>query len=218
MHYLFLGDDSVSKEQRILAFRKKFFPSLDAVRFDCDTFSASKVSAEELKKSLLALPAMGPSRLVIVREIEKLKAEQQRILKEFFESGEGHTTVVLEGDCGLKDKFVQAIRSFVTVEEALAAKETVNVFDVTRLMASFRQAEMMTALHQVLDTGAHPLQIMGGLTWFWGNKARSRVSRQRFEKGLLFLQEADLNIKRSKLPPDYALELLVTKLCVLLNG
>lgn len=218
MHYLFLGDDSVSKEQRILAFRKKFFPALDAVRFDCDTFSAAKVSAEELKKSLLALPAVSPSRLVIVREIEKLKSEQQRILKEFFESGEERTTVVLEGDCGLKDKFVQAIRSFVTVEEDLAQKDAVNIFDVTRLMASSRQADAMTLLHQVLDTGAYPLQIMGGLTWFWGNKARARVSRQRFEKGLLFLQEADLNIKRSKLPPEYALELLMTKLCVLLNN
>jgi hypothetical protein len=37
----------------------------------------------------------------------------------------------------------------------------------------------------------------------------------KFEKGLLALGEADLNIKRSRLKPEQALELLVVKLCAL---
>ena len=33
------------------------------------------------------------------------------------------------------------------------------------------------------------------------------------ESGLLAMQEADLNIKRSRIKPEYALEVLIVKLC-----
>ena len=51
---------------------------------------------------------------------------------------------------------------------------------------------------------------MGGLVWSWG-KARSFARRENFQKGLVALQEADLNIKRSRLAPQQALEVLVVK-------
>ena len=71
-----------------------------------------------------------------------------------------------------------------------------------------------------IDNIYHPwytrtLQLMGGLVWFWG-KLKQRISAEKFKKGLLHLQEADLNIKRSRIKAEYALEVLVVKLCLLI--
>ena len=57
---------------------------------------------------------------------------------------------------------------------------------------------------------------MGALVWFWG-KSQDRMPGERFRKGLLVLQEADVNIKRSRLKPEYAVEVAVIKLMRLLE-
>ena len=69
-------------------------------------------------------------------------------------------------------------------------------------------------LNDVLDHGDHPLQILGALVWFWG-KNKPRVNPERFQRGLNELQEADWNIKRSRLRPEHTLEILIVKLCSL---
>ncbi|MBZ0166329.1 MAG: hypothetical protein K8I00_05930, partial [Candidatus Omnitrophica bacterium] len=66
----------------------------------------------------------------------------------------------------------------------------------------------------LLRDGTHPLQIMGGLVWIWG-RLKNRISADNFQQGLRELQAADLNIKRSRLHPEHAVEILVTKLCLL---
>ena len=44
-----------------------------------------------------------------------------------------------------------------------------------------------------------------------------RYGKERFERGLKALEEADLNIKRSRLEPRYAVEKLVVELGLLLR-
>lgn len=78
-------------------------------------------------------------------------------------------------------------------------------------------AEALKMLTQLLEEGSHPLQILGGLVWFWG-KSRERLSPAQFKKGLLALQEADLNIKRSRTRPEHSLEILIVKLASLKSG
>ena len=85
---------------------------------------------------------------------------------------------------------------------------------MTKKMTSGNGAEALQILNRLYDDGAHPLQIMGGMVWAWGNE-RSRVSAENFEKGLRELQDADLNIKRSRLNPEQAVEILVVKLASL---
>ncbi len=85
---------------------------------------------------------------------------------------------------------------------------------MTRVMAN-DPAQALKILNELLEEGIHPLQIMGGLLWFWG-KEKFRLKGDRYNKGLLVLQEADLNIKRSRLLPEHAIEVVVVKLCSLL--
>ena len=217
MHYLFLGEDENLKDAKISALRKEILPSNDAQKFDCDILYANKLSAEDLKKSLISIPAVAPQRLIVIRLGEKLNKQHKELLVEFFELGSQQAIILLEAAWKANDPFVKKVAKFFQVEDCSLA-EGESIFAVTRLMTQHRHAEAMTSLHQVLEGGQHPLQIMGGLVWFWGNKARGKVSKERFEKGLLCLQEADLNIKRSKLAPNYALEILIAKLCVLLDS
>ena len=218
MHYLIIGQDGQRKDEKIAALRQEILPDPDARKFDYDVLYARKLSAEDCKKALMALPAVAKKRLILIRDGEKLTEPLKDILLEFLESEQKTTVLVLEAAWTSREKFVQKIAGFVKVFE-FEIKEGENIFAVTRMMAARRHAEAVMTLHKILlEEGSHPLQIMGGLVWFWGNKARERLSREQFEKGLLCLQEADLNIKRSKLSADYALEVLVVKLCLLLNG
>lgn len=216
MHYLFLGEDSKSKDAQIAALRKKILPSNDAQKFDCDVLYANKLSAEDLKKALVSLPAILPQRLVIIRSAEKFKKQHKDLIQEFFESDQTTTIVVIEAQWSSRARFVKQVERFAAVKE-FGVPEGENIFAVTRMMTSRRHTDALKLLHQIMDDGQHPLQILGGLVWFWGNKVRGRVSRDAFEQGLLYLQEADLNMKRSRLVLGYALEVLITKLCVLLN-
>jgi DNA polymerase III delta subunit len=47
--------------------------------------------------------------------------------------------------------------------------------------------------------------------WYWGKEGRM-LAKTKFERGLQALEEADLNIKRSRLNPEYAVEKLVVEL------
>jgi DNA polymerase III delta subunit len=57
---------------------------------------------------------------------------------------------------------------------------------------------------------------MGALVWYWGKEGKT-LGQERFERGLKALEEADLNIKRSRLNPQYAVEKLVVELGLLLR-
>ena len=76
--------------------------------------------------------------------------------------------------------------------------------------------DALKILGDIFSSGTHPLQVLGGLVWFWG-KTKNRLSSQNFNLGLRELQQTDLNIKRSRLKAEYVLEVLVVKLCSLLT-
>lgn len=217
MHYAFIGEDQRLKDEKIALLRQELLPSPDAQKFDGDSIDSYKLSAEEFKKPLMALPAVALHRVIVIRNAEKLNQQHKDILFEFFKSDQKTTIVIIDAQWSAKDKFLKKITPFVKVEEC-AVVPAENIFAVTRMMSSGQNVKALKILHDILDEGQHPLQIMGGMVWFWGNTARGRLSQEKFEKGLLFLQEADLNIKRSRLAPYYALEVLIAKLCVLLNG
>lgn len=196
--------------------KQKVLPAADSQQLDCDVLYAPKLSPDDLKKSLLSLPAAGKKRLVILRNGEKLQPAHKDLLTDFVQSDQAVTVLILEAQWTAGEKFVREMKKFFSVKECVLP-EAENIFAVTRMLTSRRPADAVRILNEILESGAHPLQIMGGLVWFWGNKARPMIDRERFEKGLLFLQEADLNIKRSRLSPEYALEVLISKMSVLLS-
>lgn len=205
------------KDKKIEVLKRTTLTCPDAVRFDFDILYGSKLSAIDLKKSLMAFPAIAAQRLVLVREVEKFKDPHQAIILECLAQKPTHVVIILDvNGPGGRNKFMTAVRKAgkVLYEEK---PSSATVFDVTRSLSSRKLTEALKVLSDLMADGQHPLQLMGGLVWFWG-KERARIPEERFKKGLLVLQEADLNIKRSRLSPTVAVEVAVVKLYSLING
>ena len=212
MIYLFLGDDGRAKDAKIAEIKAKFFNgSPEALAFDFDNFDAGQLPADALKKALLTLPAIAPRRLIIVRQIHKLKSAAAAVLVNFCRKPLGHCDVILES-------VEKTLKAAELKELPMHARAVVfggpakpNAFDMTRLMSANRTAEALKMLNGFYRDNVHPLRIMWTLVEFWGREGRA-LGKERFERGLKSLEAADLNIKRSRLDPEYAVEKVVVEL------
>ncbi len=210
MVYLLLGDDTAAKDVKIAEIKSKIFKDQQSALFDFDNLDAKELSAQALKKSLMSLPVSAGKRLIILRQVHKLKAADIAVLLNFCKKPLDHCDVILEstektlkGD--LKDLPLYA-KGMV-----FGTPEGPNVFDMTRLITSRRGADALKMLDGFYQEHTHPLQIMGALVWYWGKEGRA-LGKDKFERGLKALEAADLNIKRSRLNPEYAVEKLVVEL------
>jgi DNA polymerase III delta subunit len=211
MIYLFLGEDIAAKDAKIAEIKQKLFNhSQDALAFDFDNLDAKDIKDNALTKAFMTLPVIAPKRLIILRQIHKLKAGDIESLFNYCKKPGDQCDVILEstektlkGD--LKDLPMHA-KGFVFGD----TKEK-SVFDMTRLMSWGRPADALKMLDEFYRSNMHPLQIMGALVWYWGKEGRA-FGQERFERGLQALEEADLNIKRSRMDPEHAVEKLVVEL------
>ena len=217
MIYLFLGEDREAKEQKIAEIKKTCLPSDDALKLDYECLYGSKIDPSELKKSLIALPAISSKRLILIRTVEKLNTQNKKILLDFIQSENEHAVLILDSEeTSAQNSFMNKISAAAKVMRFGSGTVKKNVFDMTMRMENRDSSGALKILEHLMSGGDHPLQIMGGLVWFWG-KSKNRLSTDQFKKGLLVLQEADLNIKRSRINPEYAVEIAVTKLSSLIS-
>lgn len=211
MTYLLLGEDSLAKDQKIIGLKEEILPSTDALAFDYESLDGAEVDARALRKALLALPVIGRRRLVVLRSVHKLDAQAKEILLQCVAQKRDDLVLALEaGDTEAANAFMKSLAAHSKVITVQTRKRQ-NVFDVTNALSARDPVEACAILNNLFSQGDHPLQILGGLVWFWG-KSRPRLSGENFRKGLEALQEADLNIKRSRLKPEHGVELLVVKL------
>ena len=217
MSFLLLGDDRPAKDQKISEFKSKFLSHADARHFDYELLWANKLDAKELKKSLLALPVTSSQRLVILRQCEKLNEACVSVVTEFLQQKDLKTVLILDTDeAEIKKGWATAWKGCIKTG-VFARNKGPNVFDVTNAMAARKPAQAIEILNQLFQDDVHPLQIMGGVVWFWG-KQKMKTTPQRFKEGLKKLQQTDENIKRSRLQPEHALEKLVVELTGLLGN
>lgn len=216
MVYLIIGEDAGFKEKKIAAIKQTHLKTGDARKFDYEVLFSSKLDAETLKKALIALPAIEAKRVVLIYECEKLKGQAKDLVLDFVSMPQNHVVLILESPTLTgKDAFSKKV---IPHAELLQSSQSVKttVFDVTRAISYRKPGQALKLLFALIKEGSHPLQIMGGMVWFWG-QMKKKLSSQKFQEGLLVLKEADLNIKRSRLKPEQALEVLVVKLCALLG-
>lgn len=213
MIYLLKGDDYRAKETKIDELKKKFLVHPDAPRFDFDNLNAEKLAPAELKKSLVSLPAVNPHRLVFIRNIQKANEQNQKILVAFFKEKPEHCIVIGDMSAPSQKGFITQLAKMGQKLEFGTGKK-ITVWEMTDQIKARNSKEALRLLSQMIKDGSHPLQIMGGLVWFWG-RMKTRIPARNFQQGLQELQIADLNIKRSRLQPDHAVQILVTKLCLL---
>lgn len=211
MIYLLLGEDSLLKDEKIKAIKQKAGIVDDGFSFDAETVHGHKLSPADLKKTLVSLPALVERRVVVIRQLTKLTPYNQKLLLEFCQEPQSHLILILDTEeSQAKTAFLKKIGKLAEVIRC-GTKEERNVFSVTNAMKTGDLTSALKALNDLIEDGQHPLQLMGGLLWFWGS-VRERMSQISFQKGLDFLRQADLNIKRSRLNPETAVEMLVIQL------
>ncbi|MCX5681931.1 MAG: hypothetical protein NT079_06680 [Candidatus Omnitrophica bacterium] len=212
MIYLLIGQDHLAKEQKISEIKAKALLSKESLSFDYQILHGYKLDNGILKKALIALPALGTARVVLIRQADQLTAVQKTMIAETYEKSKKDLIIIFEAE-GLDDndtlvkKFDRKMKVF-----SFAPKVRHNVFNLMRIILMGQKAEALELLDELLKNGDHPLQIIGGMLWAWRN-ARNKIPFIKFSQGLRAFQEADFNIKRSQLKSEYALEVLVVKLC-----
>ncbi len=210
-YYLLSGEDSLAKDQKIEDIKSKVLLTKEAKEFDCEILYSHKLNAEVLKKSLIAIPAVASQRVVVIHNIQKLNQHNQDIILKYLEANYSHLVLILSNDSAeAKNNFIKQLTPLVKVLRFSKGKKK-KVFDLTDEMFKNNGTKALEVLHDLIDEGNHPLQLMGGLIWYWG-KEKSKLSAESFEKGLQRMQEADLNIKRNRLKPSEAMEVLVIQL------
>src|SRR5476649_1133901 len=97
MIYLFLGDDLTAKDARITEIKNKFFKdSQEALAFDFDNLDAKDLEADRLKQAFLTLPVIAPHRLIILRQVHKLKSADIQVLIKYCQKQAKHCDLILE--------------------------------------------------------------------------------------------------------------------------
>ena len=214
MIYLLLGEDLKAKDARVAQIKSGLFKDPQALNFDYESLDAAGLPVDALKKALVTLPVLAGKRLVVVRNIHKLKSADIAVLTAFLNSPADHVDVVLESAERVLKGDLKNIPALCATAVFSHGPQH-NVFDMTKLMAAGRAKEALAMLNGFYADGVHPLQIMGGVVWYWGKEGRG-LGKEKFERGLNALESADLNIKRSRIDPEYAVEKLIVELTGLL--
>lgn len=210
--FLFLGNDVAAKDQKLAAIKTQVGLSKESEQFDFQILHSYKLSAEELKRALCELPAMAPKRVLLITDIDHLDKKNKEIVFEFLKDPSELLVLILDFEgSGYRNAFVGKIMPFVEVVK-FKSDFIPGAFDLTKKILSKDAVSALDILHKLLDQGDHPLKIMGAIVWAWKNEG-VRMPRDIFRKGLLDIQEADFNIKRSRFLPDHVMDLLIVKLC-----
>lgn len=209
MIYLLLGEDTQAKDNKILQIKSSVLLNPQSNHFDFESLDAQHLSAANFKKSLLGLAVMSSKRLILIRHVNQLKSEGLKVLESFLEGPCEHCDIILETAGPLKES-LSGIAAKAKVFN-FGMKEEQNIFNMTKLMSAKKTTEALKMLHEFYGSGMYPLQMMGALVWYWNKDGRA-LGAAKFQRGLKALEEADLNIKRSRLQPEYAVEKLVVEL------
>jgi len=209
--YLFIGEDGVSKDRKLAAIKKDNL-QVKSQLFDFELLRADPLESSKLKELLFSLPALSKTRIIVIKEADKLSLQNKKILLSFAQTPAKDTLLILDSNKPeIKDAFFQEFSRFARVL-SFASKPSLNIFDLGRTIASKKSKEALLCLSRLLENGEKHSNILGVIGWQW-RKLRREMPEQEFLRGLKLLQEADLNIKRSRLKGDLALEILIVKLC-----
>ncbi|MDD2654751.1 MAG: hypothetical protein PHI86_06580 [Candidatus Omnitrophica bacterium] len=215
MIYLFLGQDSLSKDSAFKKIRKELLPK-ETEHFNLDIFHARDVSLKEFQERVSALPVQNKKRLIIIKGAQHLKKEIKEFIlknakKEIFDK------LVLVLDVDQRFDKDDPLNRILRYAEVFRFKETIppNTFTLIREIDNGNAQRSLQLLHQILlEEAERPERIIGGLRYAW---ERAQENPLKTKKRLKFLLNCDIDIKTGKLKPLFALEKLILKLCALRN-
>jgi DNA polymerase III delta subunit len=220
MVYLFVGQDSLSKDIKLKKIKQEFLPQ-ETQHFNFDIFYAKGLSLMTLQERLLALPVKAKKRIIIIKEAEHLKQEIKEFILKFAKTPRPETLLIIDIDSrayqktslplkGSQDEFIAGIARYGSVfhfrEEA-----HLDTFVLSRQIEQKKADYSLKVLNQLLSSGEKPERILGGLRYSW---QRNITNPLELKKRIRLLLHCDLDIKTGRLKANFALERLIVRLCL----
>lgn len=209
MIYLFLGQDSLSKDRQLKLLRQQLLTK-ETEQFNLDILYAKELQLKSLQEKLLCLPVKSPKRIVAIKNAQELKAEAREFLLKYAEAPAKHIVLVLDvSGFDKKDEFINKI---ARIAKVFRSKEEFrpDTFTLNRQIALKKPDVALRILNQLLQEGERPERILGGLRYAWEKDALLPLESRR---RLRLLLNCDIEIKTGRLRPIFALEKLVVNLC-----
>ena len=211
MVYLLVGQDVPAKEQQ-LAKIKAAHLTKETADFNQDTLYARDTTLNRLQESLLFLPFEATTRLVLLKDAQKLKEESKAFLCEYVKKPAPGVVLVLDMERQeYRDAFIAKLSPYARVC-TFKQEPRIDTFTLGRTIETRKMDTALRLLHQLLDKGEKPERIMGGLRYAW---EQDTVSLPEAKRRLKLLLNCDIDIKTGRLKPEFAMEKLVISLCAL---
>jgi DNA polymerase III delta subunit len=207
--YLLAGDDSYSKEIKVNKIKEEVLGAGRPKEFNLDLLYARELTLKTLQEKLLCFPLLSEKRILIIKDISHLKQEIKDFLIAYVKKP--YLQIVLILDTQKFDRKDSFINSLARYSQLLRVKEEINptVFTLSRYIDFKKTHFAISTLNQLLEKGERPERILGGLRYVWMNNLGTNLL---LKKRLKLLLECDMDIKRGRLKPVFALEKLIINL------
>jgi DNA polymerase III delta subunit len=211
MVYLFIGQDSLSKDIQLKKIKDEILPR-QVEDFNMDVLHPQGLSLKKLQERFLSLPVNSSHRIVLIKDAASLKDELKEFILGYLSKPDKRLCLILDVEHqDYRDNFISTAQRFAKV---LRFKEELKVdaFSLARQIQAKRSDLALKVLNHLFSEGERPERILGGLRFVFEKEGfRAQESRKK----LKLLLACDYDIKTGKLKPVFALERLVVSLCSL---
>jgi len=209
MVYLFIGQDSLSKDIQLKKIRQEFLDK-NTEQFNLDILYAKELALKDLQERLICLPVKSSKRIVVIKDAQNLKEDVKEFVLQYVKKPYKKIIFILDISYAEKpDEFINRLYRYAKI---IRFRETqaVDTFTIGRWIALKRPGYALRVLDQLLKNGERPERILGGLRYIW---ERDSASPLKIRRKLKLLLNCDIDIKRGRLKPVFALEKLIISLC-----
>jgi DNA polymerase III delta subunit len=209
--YLLIGQDSFSKEIKFKKIKEENL-TRQIEDFNLDVLYARETNLKSFQEKILLIPLKSKKRIIVVKNAQYLKED----IKEFIfhlaqdRRPKSHIILVLDFDRqDPKDEFFRKIMRFAQVYR-FSSPIPADTFTLSRQIDLRKADSALRILNQLFRNGEKPERIIGGLRYAC---EKDSVNSWEKRKKLQLLLNCDIEIKRGRLLPEFALEKLVVNLC-----
>jgi len=207
--YLFIGQDNPAKELALNKIKQKYLTE-DLEQFNLDVVYASDAKLKTIQEKFLNLPVNSGRRVVVIKGAHSLDKQTKDFILRHIRRTHKHLILVLDFErYDPKDIFLEEASRSARVVRFKEAPQN-DTFSLGRQIESGATAKALGVLAELLKGGEPPERIIGGLRYIWEKQGLSLAQKQGW---LELLLACDLEIKKGRLKPAFALEKLVIGLC-----
>lgn len=209
MVYLFIGQDSLSKEIKLKKIKEEFIVK-EYEQFNFDVVYSKELTLLKFQEKIKLMPLKSARRALVVKDAQDLKQDIKDFVKQYVQQPYSSLVLILDfSSVKAKDPFINHISAYSQICRFKDAS-TVDVFVLIGQIEQKKISSALLILNQLLKSGEKPERIIGGFRYAWDKAAQEHSQPKDRIQALL---NCDMDIKTGRLKAGFALEKLIIKLC-----